>query len=188
MALDLTDVDLTSETVRTERLLLRPPGQDDVDPITRACQDADNQRWLSALPSPYTRDDAVRFITEVAPSGRAEGREAAFVVESEGELMGMCGLHELTTGRLGPEIGYWIAPWARRKGYAAEAARGLADWALAHGAPRAHLFTDIDNTASQAVARRAGFAEEGVVRSCLEYRDGRRADALLFGRIGGVAR
>ena len=188
MALDLTTVDVTTETVPTERLLLRPPGRHDVDAITRACQDEDNQRWLTALPSPYTREDAVRFVTEIAPQGREERRELVFAVEADGELIGMCGLHELTTGRLGPEIGYWVAPWGRRRGYAAEAARGLADWALAHGAPRAHLFTDVDNAASQAVARRAGFTEEGVVRGCLEYRDGRRADAVLFGRLGGVAR
>jgi hypothetical protein len=35
------------------------------------------------------------------------------------------------------------------------------------------------------VARRAGFTQEGVVRSCLEYRDGTRADAVLFGRLAG---
>ena len=100
----------------------------------------------------------------------------------------MCGVHELTSGRLGPEIGYWIAPWARREGYAAEAARALADWAIGHGAERVHLFTDVDNAPSRAVARRAGFVEEGVVRGCLEYRDGRRADAVLFGRLAGAAR
>ena len=188
MALDLTGVDLTTETVRTERLVLRPPGEDDVDAITRACQDAENQRWLTALPSPYTREDALRFVTEIAPQGRDERRDLVFAVEADSELMGMCGLHALTSGRLGPEIGYWIAPWARRRGYAAEAARGLADWVLSHGAPRAHLFTDVDNEPSQAVARRAGFTEEGVVRGCLQYRDGRRADAVLFGRVGGAAR
>ena len=78
-----------------------------------------------------------------------------------------------------------IAPWARRRGYAAEAARALADWALALGAPRVHLYADVGNTASQAVARRAGFTQEGVVRSCLEYRDGTRGDAVLFGRLAG---
>jgi hypothetical protein len=34
-------------------------------------------------------------------------------------------------------------------------------------------------------ARRAGFAREGVVRSCLEYRDGSRADAFLLDRLAG---
>ncbi len=46
-----------------------------------------------------------------------------------------------------------------------------------------HLFTDVDNAPSAATARRAGFVEEGVVRRCLEYRDGTRVDAVLFGRL-----
>ena len=183
MALDLTGVDLTAETIRTERLLLRPPVDADVDAITRACQDLVSQRYLTSLPSPYTRDHAVEFVTGVAPRGRAASTDLAFVVEAGGELVAMCGLHALTTGRLGPEVGYWTASWARRRGYAAEAAAGLARWALDHGAPRVHLFTDVGNTASQAVARRAGFSEEGVVRGCLSYRDGSRADAVLFGRL-----
>ena len=48
---------------------------------------------------------------------------------------------------------------------------------------RVHLVTDVQNTASQAVAERAGFVREGVVRCCVPYRDGRRADAVLFGRV-----
>ena len=102
--MDLTGVDLSSETVRTERLLLRPPVEADVDAITRACQDPDNQRWLSALPSPYTREAAVEFVTGLAARGRAAGTDLSFVLQEDGELVGMCGLHALTTGRLGPEI------------------------------------------------------------------------------------
>ena len=78
-----------------------------------------------------------------------------------------------------------MAPWARGRGYAAEAARALAEWGLGHGAQRVHLFADVGNAASQAAARRAGFTEEGVVRSCLPYRDGSRGDAVLFGRVAG---
>jgi RimJ/RimL family protein N-acetyltransferase len=185
MTLDLSAVDLTTEVVRTERLLLRPHRDDDVDPVFTACQDPDLQRWLTALPSPYRREDAVAFVREVSPAGRARGTDLSCVIEADGELVGACGLHHLTSGRLGPEIGYWVAPDARRRGYAAEAAHVLATWALGHGAPRVHLFTDVANGASQAVARRAGFTEEGVVRSCLEYRDGTRTDALLFGRVAG---
>ena len=183
--MDLTNIDLTTEVVHGKRVLLRPFRPADVDTAYRACQDADLQRWLTALPSPYTREAAVEFITEIAPRGREAGTDLGCAIEVDGELVGSCGVHHLTTGRLGPEIGYWIAPWARRQGYAAEAARGLADWAIGHGAPRVHLFTDVDNTASQAVARRAGFTAEGTVRSCLEYRDGSRGDAALFGRLAG---
>jgi RimJ/RimL family protein N-acetyltransferase len=183
--MNLDGVDLVTEVVRTERLVLRPYRPADVDPVFRACQDPELQRWLTALPAPYTRADAAEFVTGIAPRGRADGTDLGCAVEVDGELIGSCGLHSLTTGRLGPEIGYWIAAWARREGYASEAARGLADWALAHGAPRVHLFADVRNDPSQAVARRAGFEQEGVVRSCLEYRDGTRGDAALFGRLAG---
>jgi RimJ/RimL family protein N-acetyltransferase len=183
VSLDLSSVDLTTESVRTERLVLRPLRADDVDAVFRACQDAEIQRWLTALPDPYTRDAAVEYVTSVAPRARAEGTELPCAVEADGEFVGACGLHHLTHGRLGPEIGYWIAPWSRQRGYAAEAARGLAEWSFARGAERVHLFTDVGNAASQAVARRAGFSEEGVVRRCLHYRDGRASDAVLFGRV-----
>ena len=103
-------------------------------------------------------------------------------MEADGEFVGSGGVY-LRPGRLGPEVGYWTAPWARGHGYAAETAHALAEWALGLGAPRVHLFADVGNLASQAVARRAGYRQEGVVRSALAYRDGRRADAVLFGRL-----
>jgi RimJ/RimL family protein N-acetyltransferase len=182
MPLDLTDVDLTTETIRTDRLVLRPFRPDDAAAVFRACSDAELRRWVTAMPSPYTEADARQWVSEFAPTERAEGRGLPVAIEAEGELVGSGGAH-FVPGRLGPEIGYWIAPWARRKGYAAEAATALAEWAVAHGAPRVHLYTDVDNTASQAVAVRAGFTAEGTVRSCLEYRDGSQGDAVLFGRL-----
>jgi RimJ/RimL family protein N-acetyltransferase len=184
--LDLSGVDLTAEVVRTARLVLRPFRADDVDAVFRSCQDPETRRWLANLPEPYTRADAERFVTDVALRGRAEGRELICAVEADGELVASSGLHHLQDGaRLGPEIGYWTAPWARGRGHAAEAARGLADWAFAHGAFRVHLFTDVANTASQRVAERAGFRREGVVRRCLDQRDGSWTDAVLFGRVPG---
>jgi RimJ/RimL family protein N-acetyltransferase len=182
---DLTGIDLNLEAVRTERLLLRPYRPQDVDPVYRACRDPELQRWLTALPSPYTRSAAADFVTGVAPRGRAAGTDLGCAIDIDGELVGSCGLHSLAGGRLGPEIGYWIAPWARRQGYASEAASGLAQWAIDRGASRVHLFADIANEPSQATARRAGFVQEGIVRACLDYRDGTRGDAALFGRLSG---
>jgi RimJ/RimL family protein N-acetyltransferase len=184
VTLDLTAVDLPTEVVRTDRLVLRPFGLEDVDAVFRASQDPETQRWISAIPVPYTREAARAFVEDVAMRQRAEGTGLSSVIEAGGKLAGTAGL-SFGTGRLGPEIGYTVAPSARGRGYAAEAARGLAEWALGHGAPRVHLYADVRNTASQAVARRAGFTQEGVVRSCLDYRDGSRGDAVLFGRLPG---
>ncbi len=184
MTLDLSAVDLLTESIRTERLLLRPFRPSDVEAVHRASQDPDIQRWISSIPVPYTLEDARTFVEDVAPRERADRLGLSVVVEADGELMGTAGLY-LRAGRLGPEIGYTIAPWGRRRGYAAETAHALADWGLALGAPRVHLFADVANTASQAVAVRAGFTREGVVRASLDYRDGSRGDAVLFGRVAG---
>jgi RimJ/RimL family protein N-acetyltransferase len=182
--LSLTTVDLVTETVRTERLLLRPFRPEDADAVFRASQDPEIRRWISAIPSPYTREDARRFVEDVAPKERTDGVGLSVAMEAGGELVGTGGIY-LRGGRLGPEVGYTVAPWARRRGYAAEAAHALAEWGLGLGAPRVHLYADVGNAASQAVAERAGFRREGVVRACLEYRDGTRADAVLFGRVTG---
>jgi RimJ/RimL family protein N-acetyltransferase len=180
---ELDDIDLTTETISTDRLLLRPFRPDDAEAIHRACQDPDILRWLT-VPSPYTMSDAVEFATKTTVDARADKHGLLSAVEVDGEFVGSAGL-SFGGGLLGPGVGYWMAPWARGLGYAAEAARALADWGLRRGAARVHLFADVHNAASQGAARRAGFAEEGVVRSCLPYRDGSRGDAVLFGRVAG---
>ena len=182
MALDLTDVDLTTETVRTARLVLRPHRRGDVDAVYRGCQDAEIQRWITAIPFPYTREAAREWVCEIAPRARAEGRGMPVVVEAGGELVGASGLI-FGTGRLGPEVGYWTVAEARGKGFAAEAATALARWAFERGAARVHLYADVGNTASQAVARSAGFTQEGRVRAVLDQRDGTHGDAFLFSRL-----
>ncbi|MGY2084964.1 GNAT family N-acetyltransferase [Blastococcus sp. SYSU DS0539] len=184
MTLDLSAVDLTTETLHTERLVLRPHRPADVDAVHRACQDAAVQRWLPMVPAPYTRADARAFVEETTPGERATGAALGCAVEAAGEFAGTATLR-LATGELGPAVGYWIAPEARGRGYAAEAAHALAEWALALGAPRVHLFAEVGNAASQATARRAGFRQEGVVRACLPDRAGGRVDAVLFGRVAG---
>ena len=123
--MDLKGVDLTTETLRSERLVLRPHRPDDEDAVFEACQDPGIQRWTSVIPSPYTREDARTFVTELAPGERASRTGMPVVMEADGVLVGTAGVH-LRAGRLGPGIGYWTAPAHRGKGYAAEATRALA--------------------------------------------------------------
>lgn len=50
---------------------------------------------------------------------------------------------------------------------------------------RLELMTDPDNRASQRVAEKAGFQREGVLRSHLLHRDGRRRDSVMFSLLPG---
>ena len=182
-AVDLTGVDLTTEVVRTARLVLRPPRQDDVDDILRASQDPESQRWLP-IPVPYTRHDAAAFVAQRIEE-RAEGRGLLCVVEADGRLVGSAGLH-FPQSLLGPGVGYSIAPWARGQGYAVALVQGPGPSLRGSGSTGVlRLLADVNNVPSQHVALRAGFVEEGRMRACLPYRDRPHGDAVLFSLLPG---
>lgn len=86
--MDLSLVDLPSVVVRTDRLVLRPYRPEDVDPVHRACQDPDIQRWRRSMPSPYTEADAIRFVTGTTVQARAEGEGLLAAMEADGEFVG----------------------------------------------------------------------------------------------------
>lgn len=60
------------------------------------------------------------------------------------------------------ELGYWIEPAARRRGYAAEAIHGMLEWAGTERGVR-HFILSISpaNAASLGLARKLGFIEVG---------------------------
>lgn len=156
---------------------LRAWRADDAPAIHAACQDPDIQRWTT-VPVPYGPADAEDFLARRVPEARARGG-AAFAVEdlADRSLAGSFTLLHLAQG-VG-EIGYWVAPGARRRGLGADALATLASWAFAHaGAHRLELLIEPGNHASRALAARAGFVAEGLLRDRLLVR-GERRDALL---------
>lgn len=184
MPLDLTAVDLLTETVTTPRLLLRPWRHADAQDVFEACQDPASQRWVTALPSPYTREDAEYWVTELSWTERRAGTglQSAMVEQSSDRVVGSVGLMRLG-GLMGPEIGYWVAPWARGNGYAAEATDALARWALDRGSHRVWLLAATANLASSRTAERAGFRCEGVLVKAEVDRYGVPRDMAIFGRL-----
>lgn len=81
------------------------------------------------------------------------------------------------------EIHYWTAVWARGRGFAAEAARVVARWAVSElGFARITLQSDMRNAASRRVAVSAGFRLEGVLRNASWTRSG-RGDLAVFSLI-----
>ena len=134
---------------------LRPNRSSDADAITAACQDPEIQRWSLVLPNPYRREDAVTWI-ERSVGDAQEGRSYAFVaVDAGGEVAGALSV-------FGGEIGYWVAPQARRRGVATRAVTLLRDWAhetLGH--ERLFMTIHPDNAVSRRVAERVGFVDTG---------------------------
>lgn len=174
---------LPQEVIPAGPVVLRLPVEGDADQIARACSDPEIARFIPLLPSPYTRDDALEFITKSVPATWENGG-ADFVIADPGtgEVLGTALLKP--PDRFGvTEVGYWLAPWARGRGAATAAVRALAERAFAAGVPRITLIAEVENVASQQVAYRCGFEREGVLRGAGSVRDGVRADLAVFGRL-----
>ncbi|MER7972326.1 GNAT family protein [Streptomyces sp. NPDC096080] len=160
-------------TITTARLLLRTVGPRDTDAVYAAAQDTDILRWTT-LPSPYLPEHARGFTEELVPDGWANGSMFTFgLFLPQGELTGMVGLtmHSLSSA----EIGYWAAKEHRGRGYVTEGVLAVTRWAFVDLAvDRVEWRAEVGNAPSRAVAERAGFQLEGVLRSGLVHQGVRR--------------
>lgn len=174
----------TGEVIEGDAVRLRPWAAGDTAALIDACNDPEIVRFMALLPHPYTEADAKWWITEGAPAAWQAGGAALAVVEpATDQVLAGVGLGQVVAGRDQAEIGYWVAPWARRRGVATAATTTLAGWAFEMGFSRLELFTARENAASQRVALAAGFSREGVRRSAGRERDGSRKDFVAFVRL-----
>ncbi|WOF23771.1 GNAT family N-acetyltransferase [Microbacterium betulae] len=165
--------------LRTGRLTLTPPDEDDVEAIRLACQDPDVQRWTT-VPSPYTREDAERFV-ELVAGGWRTGEEYNWAVRDATGLVGMIGLSRISDGAA--ELGYWMSADARGRGYGTEAGCAVVDFALGPmRLERLEWHAVAGNEPSARLARSLGFRYEGTRRRGIRTA-GRREDAWLAGLV-----
>ncbi|OIJ66682.1 GNAT family N-acetyltransferase [Streptomyces mangrovisoli] len=154
-------------SISTERLVLRPFEEPDLDALAEMMNDELVVAW-STVPHPYTKDHARAWITELAPAERVEGRGIVFAVTEflTQRIVGIVHLQHTDWRIRSSELAYVVAPWARGEGYATEAALAAAQWLFQDQKfERLELRTAADNTASQQVAQKIGCISEGVLRN-----------------------
>ena len=137
--------------IRTERLLLRPAREADLESFHAILGDPRAMRFWSTPPHSdiaQTREWLAAMIA-IEPG---EGED--FVVEHEGRVIGKAGLFKF------PEIGFVFHPDMWGRGFAAEALRAVVDRAFAvHGLTAIEADVDPRNQASLKLLERLGFAE-----------------------------
>ena len=171
------------EGIRGGELILRMPAVDDVDALVPGFRDPE-MREAGNLPA-FSREELAASIGEL-PSLAETGRllPLAAVEAATGEVIGAGMLHHLDAERKIVEIGYFVLPQTRRRGFGTTIARTLAAHAFSLGVERVAAYVNVGNTASERVLERAGFMREGVVRS-MPKPDGRRVDKTLFSLLPG---
>jgi len=167
--------------LRTERCELSPPTDADVDEIFEACQDPAIQRYTT-VPTPYLREHAEQFIPRVERHW-AEGKEATWGIGHDGRLAGMIGLYRREPETA--ELGFWMAPWARRRHLLTEAGSAVVDFGFEPAGmslARIEWRAVVGNTGSARVARALGFRYEGLLRRALAS-PSHRDDAWIAGLL-----
>lgn len=148
-------------------LRLRPINEFDVPRLIEACNDPEIRRWLPKLPQPYGQAQALAFI-QFTRETEALGTEYTWAITDADDLLLGC-ICAMRDPRLAQtEIGYWAHPDARGRGLVSAAVNALTAWIQGHG--RAPVIRcEKANTASRAVAARAGYHELGPIGGHLSY-------------------
>lgn len=152
--------------IKTERLLLRPLQQGDALALHQIANEPEIIRWMPDWQS--TREEIERLIryfgVQFHLANRREAR-VAFAVQLEDEVIGMVGVGNKPEVDDEIEIAYFVSQTHVGRGYATEAAKAVAQWALANlGMEYLMAIVDTDNHPSQRVLERCGFRKVGTRR------------------------
>lgn len=159
--------------VRTERMFLRPAWPEDLDDLVQILEDEDIRRNIGVAPLPRSAPELRAYLER--PRDPRLPSFFMYLRSAEGpQLVGSIGLAGNDDE---VELGYWVAPRFRGRGYATEAVRAVLTQARSLGHRRVYANHFADSGASARVLESAGFCDTGQIRS--RYSAGRGTEASV---------
>ena len=171
------------------RVALRLSAERDIPEILIAYQDDPELHLRMGIEKPPSGAELGRR-AEQAADERAAGTHVTFTIIEPGSdvCRGQIDVHHTDWDHQRAELGIWLAPQVRRRGWAPAALTLVCRWLFETcGFERLELLTEPDNEPMIRTARRAGFAEEGILRGYLRER-GRRVDTTIMSLLSGDIR
>ena len=175
--------------IRTPRLILRPQQVGDGAATAAAIQESweELHRWMrwaehreaftAETMEIRTRQVMARFILR-------EEIELTAIETASGQPVVWCGFHSIDWQARQCDTGYWVRRSAQNKGFATEATNALLRYAFdVLGIKRFGLTHAAGNEASRRVARKLGFAQEGIQRSASYLPNGQIVDRYCYARL-----
>ncbi len=148
--------------IETERLVIRPYIEDDLDGLYALQSDPEVVRWL--YEGPRTRAETREKLEQKMKSGlEKEDDWLSAAVTLDGTYVGDVAFHWVSEEHKTGEVGYMIDPRYQGRGFATEAVRPLIDWAFAQGFHRIIGRLEARNIASGRVLERLGMRKEAVL-------------------------
>ncbi|MEZ4864496.1 MAG: GNAT family protein [Caldilineaceae bacterium] len=177
------NISLTTPTLHTVRLRLRPFTEADTDTIYALMSNATVLRYWDAPPW-RERTQADRFIARCQQMAQ-EGSGVRLAIERtvDGVFIGWCTLMKWDPAYRSAMIGYCLAEKAWGQGFATEAADAMLQWAFdTLDLNRVQSGADTRNRASERVLEKLGFVREGTLREdCIV--NGEVSDSSVYGLL-----
>lgn len=159
-------------------VVLRPHRSSDRDDIVAACRDEQTWTWTT-VPHPYESEHADGYLGRATGGGvDAEWPRWAIATTDDDRFAGNLGV--ILDGEGAAKVGYFVAPWARRRGIGSVALWLACDWAFRDGGCEVVKWDAlVGNSPSRRMAEKVGFRiMDGVARRWVVQR-GKRADEWL---------
>ncbi len=142
--------------LETERLILRPLREDDLDDLKEILQD---EVAMVAYEHAFSDEECVDWLARMMKRMERDGVSlCAVILRETGEFVGQCGITmQPVEDETLPEIGYLFKRRFWHNGYATEAARACMEYGFGvKGYPALYSIIKHDNIPSQRVAERNG--------------------------------
>jgi ribosomal-protein-serine acetyltransferase len=140
------------------------------------------RRWLGWVDATRSRSDMRRY-AQFAAAQFEQHAGFDYSIAFRGALAGSIGLHHLEWLVRSAHIGYWLSPDARGQGIVTRAVTRLTSHAFSQlDIHRLEIRAVVENQSSRAVAERAGYVFEGVLRGA-ELLHGTYRDLALYAKL-----
>jgi ribosomal-protein-serine acetyltransferase len=169
-------------------ILLRPYKKQDAQDLYKAIRASLKEvgAWLPFAHENYSLYETQDWIKK-NPVDWKKGAAYNFAIcdMKTGEIIGGCGISEISEINKRANLGYWVRSDRTGQGIAVVAAKLLAKWGFdALGLRRIEILVAAENARSLRVAEKAGAKREGVLRNRLDIR-GKAHDAVMHSLIPG---
>lgn len=150
--------------LRTDRLVLRPLQETDVDALFRIFADEKVMRYWSTPPWTSPEPARAMIANDLAQTSCDHLRLGIELAQDE-HLLGTCTLFCINATCRRAEIGYALGSFAWGQGYISEALKALLDYGFQQlNLNRVEADIDPRNEASARALKRLGFTKEGYLR------------------------
>ena len=176
---------LGTQTIETQRLILRKIELKDAEDLCELLNDEKVQEFLAGIPENYTVEMAKDYIGNNLSKDYLKKDFYDWGIEDKAthKLIGRICVYKLDEYRRMADLVWYIIPAVRGKGYMTESAKAVVEFLQNIGFDRIEAFANVENIASIKVMEKIGMQYEGTLRKYDCRRDESLYDAKMYSII-----